>query len=174
MEGIDSKIAFCCIRPPGHHIGPFGNVPYYKYIYIYIYISPEEFQNEGSSTGFCILNNIGIGAAYAKYTYRDRIHKIALVDFDIHHGNGTEAIIRNLNPAEEFVPIQGPFCAGYVTTWNYKPWYIKYQYILIIYRLDEDDPQNVLFISIHGYEPFTNFYPFSGSAKSNYIYIYIY
>lgn len=51
------------------------------------------------SQGFCLLNNIAIGAAYARYCYaRHGIRRIAIVDFDVHHGNGTEQIVRNLTP----------------------------------------------------------------------------
>jgi len=39
------------------------------------------------------LNNIAIAAAYLKSHYRDKIKKVAIVDFDIHHGNGTQEII---------------------------------------------------------------------------------
>ncbi|KAL8447161.1 hypothetical protein Emag_004427 [Eimeria magna] len=49
------------------------------------------------SQGFCVLNNVAIGAAYARYTYASKgIRRIAIVDFDAHHGNGTEQIIRNV------------------------------------------------------------------------------
>ena len=62
------------IRPPGHNAGYFGPVENGNII----------------STGFCLVNNIAIGAAYAKYKYRNEINKIAIFDFDLHHGNGTE------------------------------------------------------------------------------------
>jgi len=53
-QGI-SKFAFCPIRPPGHHLGPYGAEMKFPSI---------------DSTGFCILNNVAIGAAYAKYNYK--------------------------------------------------------------------------------------------------------
>ncbi len=58
------KNAFCAVRPPGHH---------------------AEFNK---AMGFCIFNNIAVGANYLieKYKYK----KIAIIDFDVHHGNGTQ------------------------------------------------------------------------------------
>ena len=53
--------------------------------------------NSIGSQGFCILNNVAIGAAYAKYMWAKRgITRVAIIDFDVHHGNGTEQIIRNM------------------------------------------------------------------------------
>lgn len=57
--------AFCAVRPPGHHA------------------------ESGASMGFCLFNNVAIGARYAK---GKGLSKIAVVDFDVHHGNGTERI----------------------------------------------------------------------------------
>ncbi len=55
--------AFCAVRPPGHHAEP------------------------GIAMGFCIFNNIAIGARYAqKIGYK----KVFIIDFDVHHGNGTQ------------------------------------------------------------------------------------
>ena len=51
-----------------------------------------------SSAGFCLLNSVAIGAAYAKYNYRDEISRVAIVDFDVHNGDGTAAIVRGLKP----------------------------------------------------------------------------
>lgn len=65
------KNAFCCTRPPGHHAG----------------IS--------NSAGFCIFNHVAIGVAHAISNYN--ISKIAVIDFDVHHGDGTEDIFKN-NP----------------------------------------------------------------------------
>lgn len=61
--------AFCTTRPPGHHAE----------------------HNKGM--GFCFFNNVAIAAAYAKQKYG--LKRVAIVDFDVHHGNGTEDIIRN-------------------------------------------------------------------------------
>ena len=66
VENEEFKNAFCNVRPPGHHC------------------------NQNKAAGFCILNNIAIGAKYLlkKYKY----NKIAIIDFDVHHGNGTQDI----------------------------------------------------------------------------------
>ncbi|PHJ18512.1 histone deacetylase hdac5 [Cystoisospora suis] len=83
--------AFCAVRPPGHHLGNWGAAqtsPSTK-------LTDEDMA--AGSQGFCLLNNVAIGASYAKYNYsRKGIRRIAVVDFDVHHGNGTEQIIRNV------------------------------------------------------------------------------
>ncbi len=56
--------AFCAIRPCGHHATPVR------------------------SMGFCIFNNIGVAAAYA--LDKKGLERVAIIDFDVHHGNGTE------------------------------------------------------------------------------------
>lgn len=61
--------AFCSVRPPGHHA------------------------EHARAMGFCIFNNIAIAAAYALSHYQ--LERIAIVDFDVHHGNGTEDIFQN-------------------------------------------------------------------------------
>ena len=71
------------MRPPGHHIGTSGAVP-----------NPN---NPAVTQGFCLLNNVAIGAAYARATY-GCFARVAIVDLDIHHGNGTEDCILHLNP----------------------------------------------------------------------------
>ncbi|MCZ6837642.1 MAG: histone deacetylase family protein [Alphaproteobacteria bacterium] len=58
--------AFCAVRPPGHH---------------------AEAQQ---SMGFCLFNNIAIGAAHARTAHG--LGRIAVMDFDVHHGNGTQAM----------------------------------------------------------------------------------
>ncbi len=60
------RVAFCAVRPPGHHAG------------------------RSSSGGFCIFNNVAIGATHALEAHG--LARIAVVDFDAHHGNGTEEI----------------------------------------------------------------------------------
>jgi len=147
----DHRNAFCVVRPPGHHAGPRG-------------IVRCDNDPDGGSHGFCFLNNVAIGAAYARSMYRNEgISKIAIVDFDVHHGNGTEEIIRQLVPTVEKARIRTPFAIGEMATQRYRPW------------LDETDIHNVFFASTHGYGPrgleFANtpsggwFYPASG--KSN-------
>lgn len=61
--------AFCAVRPPGHHA------------------------ESARAMGFCLFNNIAVGVAYALECYG--LQRIAIVDFDVHHGNGTEEIFRN-------------------------------------------------------------------------------
>ncbi len=62
----DAEAAFCCARPPGHHAGP------------------------DYAMGFCYLNNVAVAAAHA-LTY-PAVERVAVLDFDVHHGNGTEDI----------------------------------------------------------------------------------
>jgi acetoin utilization deacetylase AcuC-like enzyme len=61
---VKADNAFCAMRPPGHH---------------------AEFSQ---AMGFCIFNNIAIGAKYAQTKHG--VDKVAVVDFDVHHGNGTQ------------------------------------------------------------------------------------
>jgi acetoin utilization deacetylase AcuC-like enzyme len=63
--------AFCNVRPPGHHAGA------------------------ASSGGFCIFNNVAVGAAHALAHHG--LERVAIADFDVHHGNGTENIFHD-NP----------------------------------------------------------------------------
>ncbi len=63
--------AFCATRPPGHHATP------------------------SQAMGFCLFNNVAIAAEYARKHYQ--INKVAIIDFDVHHGNGTQATF-NANP----------------------------------------------------------------------------
>ena len=60
------KNAFCAIRPPGHHA------------------------ETHSVMGFCLFNNIAIGARYAQQKYG--IGRVAILDWDVHHGNGTQEV----------------------------------------------------------------------------------
>ena len=61
--------AFCCVRPPGHHA------------------------ESDRAMGFCLFNNVAVGAAHAIEAHG--LERVAIVDFDVHHGNGTEQIFRN-------------------------------------------------------------------------------
>ncbi|QBZ82877.1 Histone deacetylase-like amidohydrolase [Hydrogenovibrio crunogenus] len=61
--------AFCNVRPPGHHA------------------------ERNRPMGFCLINHIAIGAAYALEKYA--LERIVIVDFDVHHGNGTEDYVRH-------------------------------------------------------------------------------
>lgn len=64
MDGKGDN-AFCAIRPPGHHAEP------------------------DRAMGFCLFSNIAVGALHAREVYK--CHRIAVIDFDVHHGNGTQA-----------------------------------------------------------------------------------
>jgi len=67
MAGED-QMAFCAVRPPGHHAEPTRPM------------------------GFCIFNNVAIGALHALEAHG--LSRVAVIDFDVHHGNGTEATAR--------------------------------------------------------------------------------
>tara|TARA_Y100001970_G_scaffold153514_1_gene187921 strand:+ start:513 stop:1439 length:927 start_codon:yes stop_codon:yes gene_type:complete len=69
IDGVEKKEftnAFCAVRPPGHHA------------------------EKNKAMGFCIYNNVAVGANYLlnQYNYK----KVAIIDFDVHHGNGTQNI----------------------------------------------------------------------------------
>jgi len=74
-----SRAAFCCVRPPGHHAGTHGLL------------------KDCISCGFCIFNNVMAGAMHAIKTYPKQITRVAVIDLDVHHGNGTENIIRRVS-----------------------------------------------------------------------------
>ncbi len=86
-----TRIAFCSVRPPGHHA------------------------ERGQAMGFCYFNNVAVGAAHALEEYG--LERVAILDFDVHHGNGTEDIFRN-DPRVFFgSSFQYPFYpySGYIT-----------------------------------------------------------
>jgi acetoin utilization deacetylase AcuC-like enzyme len=62
----DCTTAFCAVRPPGHHA------------------------ERGRAMGFCVFNSVAVGAAHALAMHG--LERVAIVDFDVHHGNGTEDI----------------------------------------------------------------------------------
>jgi len=64
MKG-EAQNAFCAVRPPGHHAEPHH------------------------AMGFCLFNNVAIAALHARQTHG--IERVAVIDFDVHHGNGTQA-----------------------------------------------------------------------------------
>jgi acetoin utilization deacetylase AcuC-like enzyme len=72
LEAVDAVVAgkvqnaFCVVRPPGHHATPTRGM------------------------GFCVFNNIAIGARYAQKKHG--IEKVLIVDWDVHHGNGTQDV----------------------------------------------------------------------------------
>jgi len=82
MSG-QSKAAFCNVRPPGHHA------------------------EHNKAMGFCLFNNIAVGAAHALKTHH--LNKVAIVDFDVHHGNGTEDIFREVPEILLCSTFQHPF-----------------------------------------------------------------
>uniref|UniRef100_A0A7S2R760 Histone deacetylase domain-containing protein n=1 Tax=Mucochytrium quahogii TaxID=96639 RepID=A0A7S2R760_9STRA len=131
LDAIDSvckgthRNAFCAVRPPGHHAGPRGVVT-------------SKLDPHGSY-GFCLLSNAAVGAAYARHVHRQDIKKVAIIDFDVHHGNGTEACVKNLLPTSMRSSFEAPFCDIQLVRPSYKPW------------LNENDWENVFFSSVHGY-----------------------
>lgn len=66
MQG-KARNAFVAARPPGHHA------------------TPEH------AMGFCLFNNVGVAARYAQNNYKE-VDRVAIVDWDVHHGNGTQGI----------------------------------------------------------------------------------
>lgn len=74
VQGVDMVMrnevdtVFCGIRPPGHHAG------------------------RDTAMGFCFFNNAAVGAAHA---LADGLDRVAIVDFDVHHGNGTESLFQS-------------------------------------------------------------------------------
>ena len=66
VQNNEFKNAFCAVRPPGHHA------------------------EKNKAMGFCIYNNVAVGANYLINEYK--LNKVAIIDFDVHHGNGTQDI----------------------------------------------------------------------------------
>ncbi|MDB4232783.1 histone deacetylase family protein [Candidatus Pelagibacter sp.] len=66
VQNNEFKNAFCAVRPPGHHA------------------------EKNKAMGFCIYNNVAVGANYLINKYK--LKKVVIVDFDVHHGNGTQDI----------------------------------------------------------------------------------
>ena len=86
IENKEFKNAFCAVRPPGHHA------------------------EKEKAMGFCIYNNVAVGANYLieKYKYK----KIAIIDFDVHHGNGTQDIFFNNEKVLYISTHQYPYYPG--------------------------------------------------------------
>ena len=89
IDGVqckEFKNAFCAVRPPGHHA------------------------EKEKAMGFCIYNNVAVGANYLieKYKY----NKIAIIDFDVHHGNGTQDIFYNNKKVLYISTHQYPYYPG--------------------------------------------------------------
>lgn len=78
--------AFCVIRPPGHHA------------------------EKEKAMGFCIFNNVAVGAIYLLEKFK--LNKVAIIDFDVHHGNGTQDIFYNEKKVLYISSHQFPFYPG--------------------------------------------------------------
>ncbi len=78
--------AFCAVRPPGHHA------------------------ERNKAMGFCLFNNIAIAARYAQYKYG--IQRIVILDWDVHHGNGTQDIFYDDKSVFYISTHQYPFYPG--------------------------------------------------------------
>jgi acetoin utilization deacetylase AcuC-like enzyme len=85
LEAVD-RSGFALVRPPGHHA------------------------LAGRAMGFCLLNNVAVAARYAQAELG--VERVAIVDFDVHHGNGTEELFRG-DDSVLFVSLhQWPFWPG--------------------------------------------------------------
>lgn len=78
--------AFCAVRPPGHHA------------------------THDQAMGFCLFNSVAIGALWARH--RHGLSRVAVVDFDVHHGNGTQDILWNVPGTLYLSSHQAPLYPG--------------------------------------------------------------
>ena len=85
FEGIASN-AFCAVRPPGHHAG------------------------EARGMGFCLFNTVAVAARYAQQRYG--VARVAIIDWDVHHGNGTQDIFYDDGSVLFFSTHQSPLYPG--------------------------------------------------------------
>lgn len=81
-----SQTAFCLIRPPGHHAGPSYGM------------------------GFCLLNNVALAARFAQQVFG--LKRVLIVDWDVHHGNGTQDIFYEDDSVFFFSTHQSPLYPG--------------------------------------------------------------
>jgi acetoin utilization deacetylase AcuC-like enzyme len=86
MKG-EAQAAFCNVRPPGHHA------------------------EREKAMGFCFFNNVAIGVKHAMSKYH--LERIAIIDFDVHHGNGTQMIFQNDKRVLYCSSFEYPFYPGY-------------------------------------------------------------
>jgi acetoin utilization deacetylase AcuC-like enzyme len=84
--------AFAAVRPPGHHAEP------------------------SRPMGFCLFNNAGIAAQYARVAHG--LKRVAVVDFDVHHGNGTQALFSQIPELFYASTHQSPFYPGTGDVWE--------------------------------------------------------
>ena len=88
LDAVDMAVdgdarAFCAVRPPGHHA------------------------LRNRAMGFCVFGNVAIGALYARH--RRDVDRVLIVDWDVHHGNGTQAMVEH-DPAIRFISMhQSPW-----------------------------------------------------------------
>ena len=86
VQNNEFKNVFCPVRPPGHHA------------------------EKDKAMGFCIYNNVAVGAHYLIDKYK--FNKIAIIDFDVHHGNGTQNIFYDNEKVLYISTHQYPFYPG--------------------------------------------------------------
>jgi acetoin utilization deacetylase AcuC-like enzyme len=91
LEGIDLAVAegrrsFCAVRPPGHHA------------------------LKAQAMGFCLFGNVAVGAHYARI--RHGLGKVLIVDWDVHHGNGTQALVQDTEDIHFVSMHQWPWYPG--------------------------------------------------------------
>jgi acetoin utilization deacetylase AcuC-like enzyme len=86
VQNNEFQNAFCAVRPPGHHA------------------------EKNKAMGFCIYNNVAVGANYLIDKYK--LNRIAIIDFDVHHGNGTQDIFYDNEKVLYISTHQFPFYPG--------------------------------------------------------------
>ena len=86
VQNNEFKNAFCAVRPPGHHA------------------------EKNKAMGFCIYNNVAVGANYLINKYK--LNKVAIIDFDVHHGNGTQDIFNDNEKVLYISTHQFPYYPG--------------------------------------------------------------
>ena len=89
IDGVQNKEfhnAFCAVRPPGHHA------------------------ERNKAMGFCIYNNVSVGAQYLLEKYK--FNKVVIIDFDVHHGNGSQDIFYNNEKVLYISTHQYPYYPG--------------------------------------------------------------
>jgi acetoin utilization deacetylase AcuC-like enzyme len=86
VENKEFKNAFCAVRPPGHHV------------------------EKNKAMGFCIYNNVAVGAHHLLEKYK--LNKVVIIDFDVHHGNGTQDIFYDNSKVLYISTHQYPYYPG--------------------------------------------------------------